>query len=346
MRKLVHAHLHMASEGWDRHQFTGTELLGKTIGIVGLGNVGHRVARFAQAFEMKVLAYDPHIADEVFERHQVRKVSLEELLTQADAVSVHVPKNAETTGMIGASELAQMRSGVVIINAARGGVVDEAALLKALQSGQVVAAGIDTWEEEPPQDNSFRDLPQVVMTPHIGASTVEAQIRIAETIAVQVPKALRGEVVDFPVNMPAVQVLDSPVVKSYTTLAERLGLFASQYIGFAPDRLKIHYRGGLAKYDPSLLRLCFLRGLLGNTHEYVSYVNADQVAESSGLHVEEVQDPGFTDYESAVKFQLAGKAGEFQISGVVFSGPHPRITRLNDFVCEIEPEGSNFGDNQ
>ena len=339
MRKLVPAHLHMASEGWDRHQFTGTELLGKTIGIVGLGNVGHRVARFAQAFEMKVLAYDPHIADEVFERHQVRKVSLEELLTQADAVSVHVPKNAETTGMIGASELAQMRPGVVIINAARGGVVDEAALLKASQSGQVVAAGIDTWEEEPPQDNPFRDLPQVVMTPHIGASTVEAQIRIAETIAVQVPKALRGEVVDFPVNMPAVQVLDSPVVKSYTTLAERLGLFASQYIGFAPDRLKIHYRGGLAKYDPSLLRLCFLRGLLGNTHEYVSYVNADQVAESSGLHVEEVQDPGFTDYESAVKFQLAGKAGEFQIGGVV-SGPHPRITLLNDFVCEIEPEGT------
>ena len=340
MRKLVPAHLHMASEGWDRHQFIGTELLGKTIGIVGLGNVGHRVARFAQAFEMKVLAYDPHIADEVFERHQVRKVSLEELLTQADAVSVHVPKNAETAGMIGASELVQMRPGVVIINAARGGVVDEAALLKALQSGQVAAAGIDTWEEEPPQDNSFRDLPQVVMTPHIGASTVEAQIRIAETIAVQVPKALRGEVVDFPVNMPAVQVLDSPVVKSYTTLAERLGLFASQYIGFALDRLKIHYRGGLAKYDPSLLRLCFLRGLLGNTHEYVSYVNADQVAESSGLHVEEVQDPGFTDYESAVKFQLAGKAGEFQIDGVVFSGLHPRITLLNDFVCEIEPEGT------
>ena len=135
MRKLVPAHLHMASEGWDRHQFTGTELLGKMIGIVGLGNVGHRVARFAQAFEMKVLAYDPHIADEVFERHQVRKVSWEELLTQADAVSVHVPKNAETTGMIGASELVQMRPGVVIINAARGGVVDEAALLKALQSG-------------------------------------------------------------------------------------------------------------------------------------------------------------------------------------------------------------------
>ena len=299
---------------------------------VGVGNIDI-------AYEMKVLAYDPHIADEVFERHQVRKVSWEELLTQADAVSVHVPKNAKTTGMIGASELAQMRPGVVIINAARGGVVDEAALLKALQSGQVASAGIDTWEEEPPQDNPFRDLPQVVMTPHIGASTVEAQIRIAETIAVQVPKALRGEVVDFPVNMPAVQVLDSPVVKSYTTLAERLGLFASQYIGFAPDRLKIHYRGGLAKYDASLLRLCFLRGLLGNTHEYVSYVNADQVAESSGLHVEEVQDPGFTDYESAVKFQLAGKAGEFQIGGVV-SGPHPRIILLNDFVCEIEPEGT------
>ena len=340
MRNLVPAHLQMAREGWDRHQFTGSELLGKTLGIVGLGNVGHRVARFALAFEMKVRAYDPHIADEVFERYQVRKVSWEELLTQADAVSAHVPKNVETTGMIGASEIAQMKPGVVIINAARGGVVDEIALLEALQSGQVAAAGIDTWEEEPPKNNPFRDLPQVVMTPHIGASTVEAQIRIAETIAVQVPKALRGEVVDFPVNMPAVQVLDSPVVKSYTTLAERLGLFAAQYIGFAPDRLVIQYRGGLAKYDASLLRLCFLRGLLGNTHEYVSYVNADRVAENSGMHVEKVQDSGFTDYESAVKFQLIGREEKFQIGGVVFSGPHPRIILLNGFVCEIEPEGT------
>ena len=340
IRKILPAHKNMENLRWDRHTFTGIELLGKTMGIIGLGNVGHRVARFANAFDMTVHAYDPYISDEVFERHNAKKVSWDELVEESDVITLHVPKNKETTGMLGASEFARMKSGVIIINAARGGVVDEAALLKGIQSGRVAAAGVDTWEIEPPQDNAFREFPNVVMTPHIGASTLEAQMRIAESVGVQVPRALRGEVVDSPVNMPNVQVLDNPQVRAYAALAENLGRFASQATTIAPNLLELKLRGSLARHDGSLLRLSFLKGFLNDKHEHVSYVNADQCAVAAGLRVEETTDPGFTDYESALKCTLQGPEGRFQIGGVVFSGQHPRITLVNDFVCEIEPAGT------
>ncbi|MCH2266041.1 MAG: phosphoglycerate dehydrogenase [SAR324 cluster bacterium] len=340
MRKIIPAHIHMSKLKWDRHTFTGTELLGKTIGIIGLGNVGHRVARYAKAFEMEVIAYDPYIADEVFERHHARKCTWDELISTSDVITLHVPKTEETTGMIGAKEFSRMKSGVVILNSARGGVIQEKSLLEELKSGKVAAAGIDTWEEEPPQDNPFRNLPQVVMSPHVGASTTEAQMRIAESIANQTPRALRGEVVEYPVNMPSVQVLGSGPVASYASLAEKLGVFSSQYISFTPTHLEIKYRGKLAKQDGTLLRLCFLKGLLQSHKNFVSYVNADQQAENVGLHIEETEDPGFTDYESALKCTFTGAGKEFAIGGVVFSGPHPRITLINSFVCEFEAEGT------
>jgi len=340
IRKIIPAHSHMSKLKWDRHIFTGMELFGKTIGIIGLGNVGHRVARYAKAFEMEVLAYDPYIAEEVFERYHAEKCTLDELISSADIITLHVPKTEETTGMIGAEEFSRMKSGVVILNTARGGIIQEKSLLEELKSGRVAAAGIDTWEVEPPKHNPFRDLPQVVMSPHVGASTTEAQKRIAESIATQTSRALRGEVVDYPVNMPSVQVLGSGLVSSYTSLAEKLGVFSSQYIEFTPTNLEISYRGKLARYDGTLLRLCFLKGLLQSKQDYVSYVNADQQAENVGLHIEEIDDSGFTDYESALKCTLFASGRQFTIGGVVFSGPHPRINLINSFVCEFEVEGT------
>ena len=339
-RKIVPAHQSMQSLNWDRHRFNGGELLNKCLGIIGLGNVGHRVARYAKAFDMKVQAFDPYLADEVFERHGVQKVDWITLLNTSDVITFHVPLNDETRGMISEMEIERMKPGVILLNTARGGVIHETSMLNALHSGHVAAAGIDTWEVEPPRDNPFSQLPQVVMSPHIGASTSEAQIRIAESIATQVPRALRGEVVDFPVNMPSVKVLPTSPVRHYTTLVEKMGMFSSQFLDFQPNQLEIKYRGSLAKWDTSLLRLCFLKGFLQAAHDHASYVNADQLAESVGLHVAEDTDPGFTDYESAFKccFKLKGK--QFTIGGVVFSGPHPRITLINDFVCELEASGT------
>lgn len=340
-RRLTQAHAAMQQLTWNRHRFQGVELMGKTIGIIGLGNVGHRVARFARGFEMRVLACDPYIADEVFERHGAEKTDLETLIRESDVVTVHTPKNKETTGMIGAAQIARMKKGVVIINAARGGIVTESALLEALRSGHVGGAGIDTWENEPPKENPFRDLPNVVMSPHIGASTAEAQIRVAESIAVQVPRALRGGIVDYPVNMPQIRMLEGgDIMTSYTVLAEKLGTFAAQFMDWAPQRLHIAYRGSIARHDCTLLRLAFLKGFLKNALEYVSYVNAEDRALSIGLKVEAAADPGFTDYESEVRYEFKGQDREFNIGGVVFSGPHPRISLVDGFEFEVEPEGT------
>ncbi len=340
-RKVTTAHASMRQGLWDRHRFTGSELMGKTIGIVGLGNVGHRMARFCRGLEMRVLACDPYIPDEVFERNRAIKADLDTVLAESDVISLHVPKNRETTGMLGAAEIARMKPGVLLINTARGGIVTEEALYEALRSGHVAAAGIDTWETEPPPDNPFRDMPQVVMTPHIGASTDEAQLRVAETIAAQLPRALRGEVVDYPVNMPRIRILEGgDVMTAYTVLAEKLGSFAAQFLDFEPKRLEIFYRGSIARLDCTLLRLAFLKGFLAGKLEYVSYVNADLRAQTAGLNVYETPDPGFTNYESAIKcrFELDGQ--DFVVGGVVFSGPHTRISLIDDFPFEVEAEGT------
>jgi D-3-phosphoglycerate dehydrogenase len=339
-RKVVLADNHMRRGEWERHRFTGSELMGKTIGVIGLGNVGHRMARFCNGFDMRVLAYDPYIPEEMFARNHVEQVEWKTLLKESDIITLHVPKNKETTGMIGAAEINRMKRGVVLVNAARGGIIDEPALLDALKSGHVAAAGLDTWATEPPKENPFVDLSNVVMSPHIGASTGEAQERVAESIAEQVPRALRGGIVEAPVNMPQIRMLEGNLITSYTVLCEKLGRFAAQYMDFEPQSLEISYRGDIARHDCTLLRLAFLKGLLFDRHGFVSYVNADQRAEQIGLQVSTREVPDFDRYESAVKFTFSQGENQCAIGGVVFSGPHPRIALIDEFPFEEEPSGT------
>ena len=340
VRKIVPAHKRMEAHGWERHQFTGRELAGKTIGIIGLGNVGHRVARFAHGFEMDVLAYDPYIADEAFPRHHAHKMELDDLIEQSDVITVHVPLNAETTDLIAAPHFARMKDGVVILNAARGGIVNEPALLEALRSGKVAAAGIDTWSEEPPRRNPFLDLPNVVMTPHIGASTDEAQLRIAESIAEQTLRALRDEVVDYPVNMPRLRVLTNPRVKFYIVLAEKLGRFAVQSLDFNPRRIQVTYRGELNHEEGLMVRRAFLKGFLRNTaEEAITFVNAERKAADRGIAIDELDDPAFSEYLSAVQFVVQDHEHSFKIGGVVFGENNYRLSQVNDFNFEVIPDG-------
>jgi D-3-phosphoglycerate dehydrogenase len=315
--------------------------MGKTIGIVGLGNVGHRVARFANAFDMNVMAYDPYIADEVFELHQAHKSDLAELIAGSDVITLHVPLNQETRDMLGTKEFAAMKDGVILINAARGGIIDEAALLEALKKGKVAAAGIDTWTVEPPTDNPFAKLPQVVMTPHIGASTGEAQQRIAESIAEQTIRALRDEVVDYPVNMPRLNVLTNPRVKYYAVLAEKLGVFAMQSLDFNPRRIQIKYRGELDSEEGMLVRRAFLKGFLRNTaDEAITFVNAEKKAADRQIEIFDIDDPGFRDYHSAVQFIVTDHEHQFKIGGVVFGENNYRLSQVNDFTFEVIPDGN------
>jgi D-3-phosphoglycerate dehydrogenase / 2-oxoglutarate reductase len=340
MRKIVPAHRRMEEHGWERHQFSGRELAGKTLGIIGLGNVGHRVARFAQGFEMEVLAYDPYIADDAFERCHAHKMELDDLIEQADVVTVHVPLNAETRNLIDAGHLARMKDGVVILNAARGGIINEEALLAALRSGKVGAAGIDTWSTEPPPRNPFVDLPNVVMTPHIGASTLEAQLRIAASISEQTLRALRDEVVDYPVNMPRLRVLTNPRVKFYTVLAEKLGSFAVQSLDFNPRRIQVTYRGELTHEEGLMVRRAFLKGFLKRSSDAaITFVNAEQKATERGIAIDEVDDPAFSEYLSAVQFVVQDHDHSFKVAGVVFGENNYRLSQVNDFSFEVIPDG-------
>ncbi len=340
IRNIHLADKNMRNGGWDRHRFNGRELTGKTIGLIGLGNVGHRMARFCQGFDMKVLAYDPYIPDETFKVNRAEKTDLETLIKSSDIISVHVPKNKETVNMIAREHFLKMKDSVIILNAARGGIINEADLLEFLKNGKVSGAGIDTWDEEPPVNNPFAKLDNVVMTPHIGASTEEAQYRIAEFLAAELPKALRGGVVESPVNMPQIRMLEGNLMSSYVVLSEKLGLFAAQFMDFKADMLKCIFRGDISGKDCRLLRLAFLKGYLGYASEYVGYVNAELRAKSLGLHVSDVEDPLFNDYSGAVKFVLSGEGREFEIGGVVFPGPHPRITLVDGYVYEAAPEGN------
>jgi len=341
-RNVPQAQQTMKSGGWDRHRFSGRELRGKRIGIVGLGNVGHRVAKFARGFDMEVYAYDPYIAPQVFERHQAKPFyDLNEMLKQTDILTVHVPLNKETKGMITGQHLDLMPKGSYVVNAARGGIIAEKDLVTRLENGQIAGAAIDTWDSEPKPLPALLNHANVWCTPHIGASTLEAQIAIGETILKQVEKAVAGGVVDYPVNLPAVGVIDNPLLNAYAVLAEKLGSLIGQILSFNPKSIDLSYRGDLAALDHSIVRLSLMKGYASKVVDgYVSFVNVETHIEKMGLTISESTDPDFQSYKSALKVHVRGADGaELTVGGVVFDNRYSRISLINDFYFELEPTG-------
>lgn len=348
LRRVPQAHAKMKGGGWDRHTFTGSELRGKTLGLVGVGNVGHRVALFANAFDCQVLGYDPYISPERFKVLNVEAcASLEEMLSRCDILSVHTPLNKETRGMIDFDQLSRMPRGSYVVNAARGGIIDEQALLSSLQSGHIAGAAIDTWLDEPEPLRTLVDHEHVWAAPHIGASTIEAQKAIAQTVGQEIEKFLGGSVVDYPVNLPDVGVIEHPLLKSYAVLAEKLGSLAAQTLTFQPARMTVHYRGDLAGLDQSLVRLALIKGYTNHVVDgYVSFVNAEKHIDRLGIHIVENQDPQFTSYKSAIKIVIQGqnpaKGGAtdtLTVGGTIFDHTYSRITLINDHYFEVEPTG-------
>ena len=343
LRNIPHAFIRVNAGGWDRHQFQGRELRGKRIGIVGLGNVGHRVAKFAHGFDMKVYGYDPYIAPEKFSRYGVvSKSSLIDLAQIVDILTVHVPLNNETKGMICDNILSAMKPGSLIVNAARGGIVDEAALLSQLDSQHIAGAAVDTWEGEPNIHPTLSQHPCLIATPHIGASTQEAQKAIGESIVSQVLKALEGGVVDSPVNLPEIGVIDNPLVKPYAILSEKLGSLAAQLIQGNPCKIEALYRGDLANAQHALIKLAWMKGYTSRAVDsFVSFVNAENVFQTLGLTFSESQDPDFTDYRSAIKFVVHYKDGKnLSVGGLVFDETYVRISLIDSYRFEMEPMGN------
>jgi D-3-phosphoglycerate dehydrogenase len=343
LRNIPQAHANVKAGKWDRHKFAGRELKGKRLGIVGLGNVGHRMAKFAHGFDMDVSAYDPYISPTIFEKHTVKRVtSLRELASQSDVLSVHVPLNKETKGMISKSIMAAMPKGSWIVNAARGGIFLEEEIRPFLESGHIAGLAVDTFEVEPEFNKSLVALSNVWVTPHIGASTEEAQIAIGEAIYLQVVKAIEGGVVDYPVNLPNVGVISDERIKAFSILSEKLGSLAGQIIEFNPSKIEMLYRGELAGLNHSLVRLSFMKGYASRVvNDFVSFVNVEAHFSRLGLKVEDKEEPSFDSYRSALKIRISGSNGEvLTVGGIVFDDLLPRLSLINGFHFEAEPSGN------
>jgi D-3-phosphoglycerate dehydrogenase len=332
-RNVPQAHAALVQGKWERSRWEGVELHGKTLGVVGLGRVGALVAQRALAFGMRLCAFDPYVSAERAKRMGVELVGLDQLMAESDFVTVHLPKTPETLGLIDAELLAKAKPGLRIINTARGGIIDEDALAQAVVSGRIGGAGVDVFATEPCTSSPLFDIPEVVVTPHLGASTVEAQDKAGVTIAEQVVLALAGEFVPFAVNVSAAEA--SETVRPYLPLAEQLGrFFASMYEGL-PERLEIDYEGTLAEYDTRILTLSVLKGLFSaNTDEPVSYVNAPQLAAERGIEVRESSTSSTRDYVNLVSV----RGGDHSLAGTLVGlKGEPRLVMVDDHTVEIPP---------
>jgi D-3-phosphoglycerate dehydrogenase len=332
-RNIPQAHAALVGGKWERSKWEGVELHGKTLGIVGLGRVGALVAQRALAFGMRLVAYDPYVSVDRARHMGVELMSLEELMAESDFVTVHLPKNTETLGLIGKDLLAKAKPGLRIINTARGGIVDEDALAEAVRSGNVQGAGLDVFAKEPTTESPLFELPSVVVAPHLGASTTEAQDKAGVTIAEQVLLALAGDFVPFAVNVAATDV--SETVRPFMGLAEQLGRILSCLNDGLPGTLEIEYQGGLAGAGTDILGLSVLKGVFATaTEEPVSYVNAPQLAAERGLEVRETSTVTAHDYVNLITVRGGGHSVAGTLTG---TRGDPHLVMMDDHAVEVPP---------
>jgi D-3-phosphoglycerate dehydrogenase len=337
-RNIPEAHASVKRGEWNRSKFMGTELDGKTLGIIGLGRIGTRIAKRARAFGMRVIAYDPYIAPSVFEKAVAEQVSIDDLLARADVITVHTPLTDETRGMIGAAEMARMKEGVVVLNIARGGIYDEQSLADALNSGKIAGAAIDVYVEEPPKDNPLLSAKNIILSPHIGANTIEAQDRVAVQTAEMVIDALRGSIFVSAVNLPFEGLADADAAP-FISMAEKLGLFAAQITSGPITRAAVEL-WGIDERLTKIISVAALKGMLTPHLESVNFVNAEQVAQQRGIAIAATTHPMPVDYTNLVTFRASSATDETSVSATLFSEKNQRIVSVNNFRVEFRPEGT------
>lgn len=321
---------------WRRGELLGVELRGRTLGIVGLGRIGLAVADRARAFEMTMLGFDPFVTRETAAAHGVELTTFDDLIARSDAVTLHVPLSDQTRGLVGAEQLARMKPGAIVVNAARGGLVDEDALAAALHEGRLGGAGLDVFASEPPTGSPLIETPRVVLTPHLGASTAEAQALVAVEAAQQVLDVLAGRPARYAINAPLVAPDAAAALGPYLDLARLLGRFYAQLARGALARLDLELRGEAAEHDPAPLSAALLEGLLGgSTEERVNLINAPLLARARGIHLSErrVHD---ADARAEVLLAAGTAGGETAVGGSVVGG-EPRLTRLGGYAMDMAP---------
>ncbi|HET7520127.1 MAG TPA: phosphoglycerate dehydrogenase [Candidatus Limnocylindria bacterium] len=340
LRRVPSADASLRAGEWERGRFTGAELRHRTLGIIGLGKIGKAVARRAAGFEMRVIAHDPYLTEEQAAEHGARLVGLPELLLRADVVTVHTPLTSQTRGLIGPAQIEAMKPGAVVLNVARGGIVDEAALASALSDGRLAGAAVDVYSAEPmAPDNPLRSAPNTVLTPHLGASTAEAQDRVAVEMAEQLLEALAGVTPTYAVNAPSVAPDVVPRLRPYVELGRRLSVLGRQLLPGAFDCLSLTYAGEIAACDCSPVRTAALAGILeAVTDQRVNAVNADLVARERGLTVRETRTDAAEPWSSLVTLELGEESDALRLAGSTAHG-RPHLASLDGFELDAELAG-------
>jgi len=341
-RFTAEANVFLKAGNWDRKPFRGSELYGKTVGIVGLGRIGSMVATRLKSFNMKVVAYDPYITDERFERFGAeKKETLQELMQEVDFITVHTPRNEETMHMINEEMFKLAKDGIRVVNCARGGIIKEAALIEGLTSGKIASAGLDVFEKEPATENPLFKFRNVVVTPHLGADTHEAQKRVGENIAEQVISALKGDIVPNMVNLPTMLSEELDYLRPYITLAERMGEMYYQLEKAPVSQVELTYSGPITMNETTILTVAFLKGLLEPVMEgRVNYVNAKLVAEERGIKVfEQKADQTNKRYKNLISARILNHGHEFNVAGTVSRAHDPLLVEMNGYETETNLEG-------
>ncbi len=341
-RHIPQAHQSLQEGKWDRKSFDGIQVQGKTLGIIGVGRIGSRVARRMQAMEMTTIGYDPYISEERARQVGVELVDFDTLLARSDYITIHTPLTAETREMINAAAIAKMKDGVRIVNCARGGCMDPQAVAEGLKSGKIAGAAIDVYPHEPlkKEDNPFLGLPNVVQTPHLGASTVEAQIGVAVDVAAGVIDALEGRPVMTAVNMAPIPKSVADVIAPYFNLAERMGTIGI-YLADAPiTDVEVEYTGDLARTETQALTTALLKGLLKPIlQDTVNFVNAPAIARKRNLNVKEVKSHRSGYFTTAITAALSTPKGVHRLVGTLFDGKEAKIVELDGYRVDFKPEG-------
>ncbi len=339
-RNIPQATASLKAGKWEKKKFGGVELFKKTLGVVGMGAIGTQLAKRANGLGMTVLGYDPYLSKEKAEELGVEIASLDTIYKRSDFITIHTPLTDETRGLINVKTIKKMKDGVRIINCARGGIINETDLYEALKSGKVAGAALDVFEKEPPEGNPLLTLDNFICTPHLGASTAEAQLNVAVAVAEQIRDYLVYGIARNAVNMPSIAPDLLPKVRPYLGLAEKLGAFLAQIYEGGLNSVTVEYHGEVAEFESTPITTAVLKGLLAPIMEAsVNYVNAPFIAKERGIEVQEIKSSDAGDYPSLIKVNARSGKNDFSVSGALFIKKDPRIVQMDGFTLEVIPEG-------
>jgi D-3-phosphoglycerate dehydrogenase len=339
-RLIPQATMSLKAGKWDKKKFMGVELYRKTLGIVGIGNIGSQVAKRMQAFGMHIIAFDPFLSEDKAKVMGVEKVELKELFKRADFITLHTPLTPETKNLINKKTIKTMKPGVRIINCARGGIIDEKDLYDAIVEGKVAGAALDVFEKEPPENNPLLTLDNVIATPHLGASTKEAQENVAVAVAEQIVDYLIHGTIRNAVNFPSIPADQVSRLQPYITLAEQLGGFAAQIFEGGVTEITVEYKGDASKINTGPVTIAAIKGFLNPILlETVNFVNAPIIAKERGIEVKETRSTDEGDYQSLIGLNIKARDKQSYFAGTLYGKKDPRIVYIDTFKVEIVPEG-------